>query len=104
MAKLAPFFPKVHGKPKVDEKRVLSSIFFINRNAFRWRYALSVLGPLKTLCGRWKRCSDKGIAAKIMTGLAAWHGEKKTIMIDATYLKARRAASSLGVKKGGVAA
>ncbi len=36
-----------------------------------------------------------------MTGLAAQHGEKKTVMIDATYLKANRTASSLGVKKGG---
>ena len=38
------------------------------------------------------------------TGLAAEHGEKKTLMIDATYLKTHRIASSLGVKKGGLAA
>lgn len=37
----------------------------------------------------------------MMVGLAADHGEK-TVMIDATYLKAHRTASSLGVKKGGV--
>ena len=40
----------------------------------------------------------------MMTGLAAEHGEKKTVMIDATYLKAHRTASSLGVKKEGAAA
>ena len=40
----------------------------------------------------------------MMTGMAAEHGEKKTLMIDATYLKAHRIASSLGVKKGGLAA
>ena len=40
----------------------------------------------------------------MMAGLAAEHGEKKTVMIDATYLKAHRTASSLGVKKGGVVA
>ncbi|EAR49645.1 hypothetical protein OG2516_17920 [Oceanicola granulosus HTCC2516] len=40
----------------------------------------------------------------MMAGLAAEHGEKKTVMIDATYLKAHRTASSLGVKEGGVAA
>ena len=49
----------------------------------------------------WKRWSDKGIFARIMTGLAAGHGEKKTVMIDATYLKAHRTATSMGVKKGG---
>lgn len=40
----------------------------------------------------------------MMVGLAANHGGEKTAMIDATYLKAHRTASSLGVKKGGAAA
>ena len=35
-----------------------------------------------------------------MVGLAAESAEHKTIMIDATYLKAHRTASSLCVKKG----
>ncbi|MCL7406911.1 transposase, partial [Paradonghicola geojensis] len=39
MAKLEPFFPKSHGKPRVDDKRVLSGIIFINRNGLRWRDA-----------------------------------------------------------------
>lgn len=38
---------------------------------------------------------------RIMVGLAAESAEHKTIMIDATYLKAHRTASSLCVKKGG---
>ena len=37
-----------------------------------------------------------------MEGLASEAAERKTIMIDATYLKAHRTASSLRVKKGGV--
>ena len=47
---------------------------------------------------------EQGIFAQMMVGLAAEHGEEKTIMIDATYLKAHRTASSLGVKKGGAVA
>lgn len=39
MAKLEPFFPKSHGKPRVDDRRVLSGIIFINRNGLRWRDA-----------------------------------------------------------------
>jgi hypothetical protein len=58
--------------------------------------------PKKTLYNRWKRWSDKGIFARMMAGLAAEHGEEKTVMIDATYLKAHRTATSMGVKKGGV--
>lgn len=37
----------------------------------------------------------------MMVGLAAGHGEENTVMIDATYLKAHRTATSMGVKKGG---
>ena len=32
MERLKPFFPKSHGKPRVDDRRVLSGIIFINRN------------------------------------------------------------------------
>jgi len=116
MARLAPYFPKSHGKPRVDDRRVLSGIIFINRNGLRWRDAPKEYGPHKTLYNRWKRWSDKGIFAQMMAGLAAEHGEKKTVMVEVSrrtpcvrvslrkYLKAHRTASSLGVKNGGVAA
>ena len=48
--------------------------------------------------------SEKGIFARMMAGLAAEHGEKTTVMIDATHLKAHRTATSMAVKKGGVVA
>ena len=89
--------------PERDDRRVLSGIIFTNRNGLRWRDAPAAYGPHKTLNNHWKRWSDKGIFARMMAGLAAGHGEQKTIMIDATYLKAHRTATSLGVKKGGVA-
>ena len=101
MARLEPFFPKSHGKPRVDDRRVLSGIIFVNRNGLRWRDAPSAYGPHKTLYNRWKRWSDKGIFVRMMEGLATPQAaDRKTIMIDATYLKAHRTASSLGVKNG----
>ncbi len=100
MARLQPFFPRSHGKPRVDDRRVLSGIIFINRNGLRWRDAPREYGPAKTLYNRWKRWSDKGIFVAMMDGLASRGTERKTIMIDATYLKAHRTASSLRVKKG----
>ena len=36
MARLEPYFPKSHGKPRVDDRRVLSGIVFVNRNGLRW--------------------------------------------------------------------
>ncbi len=101
MERLKPFFPKSHGKPRVDDRRVLSGIIFINRNGLRWCHAPREYGPPKTLYNRWKRWGDMGIFASMMEGLAAKGTEQKTIMIDATYLKAHRTASSLRAKKRG---
>jgi transposase len=99
--RLEPYFPKSYGKPRVDDRRVLSGIIFINRIGLKWRDALAAYGPHKTLQNRWKRWSDKGIFVRMMAGLAAEHGEEKTVMIDATYLKAYRTATSMGFKKEG---
>lgn len=46
---LRPFFPKSHGRPHVDDRRVLGGIIFINRNGLRWCAALREFGPGKTL-------------------------------------------------------
>ena len=104
MERLRPFFPKSHGRPRVDDRRVLSGIIFGNRNGLRWCDAPADYGPAKTLYNRWKRWSRMGVFARMMAGLAAQAAEPKTIMIDATYLKAHRTASSLRLKKGGAAA
>jgi len=103
MARLRPFFPKSHGKPRVDDRRVLSGIIFVNCNGLRWRDAPREYGPAKTPYNRWKRWGDMGVFARMMEGLAAASPEPKTIMIDATYLKAHRTATSLRLKKGGAA-
>jgi transposase len=101
-ARLEPYFPKSHGQPRVDDRRVLSGIIFVNRNGLRWRDAPVAYGPHKTLYNRWKRWSDAGVFVRMMEGLSSVQTERRTIMIDATYLKAHRTASSLRVKKGGL--
>jgi len=101
MERLKPFFPLSHGVPRVDDRRVLSGIIFINRNGLRWRDAPAAYGPPKTLYNRWVRWSRLGVFARILTELAAEGQDVETIMIDATHLKAHRTASSLRGKKGG---
>ena len=89
MASLEPYFPKSHGKPRVDDRGVLSGIIFVNRNGLCCRDAPKDYGPHKTLHNRWKRWSDKGVFRRVMEGLAAPQASKRrTVMIDATYLKA----------------
>ncbi len=108
MARLRPYFPKSHGKPRVDDRRVLSGIVLVNRNGLRWRDAPNDYGPHKacpepfegTLYNRLKRWGEMGVFLRMMEGLAAADADPKTVMIDATYLKAHRTASSPRVKKG----
>ena len=85
----------------MDDRRVLSGITLNNRTGLRRCDAPAEYGPPKTLYNRWKRWSDMGIFAQILTGLAEQAPDNKTISIDATYLKAHRTASSLRLKKGG---
>ena len=115
MARLEPFLPTSHGRPRVDDRRVLSGIIFINRNVLRWRDAPREYGPPKTLYNRWKRWSRMRVITRMMHGLASEAADEKTIMIDVEsgqrhwfkrpgegYLKAHRTAFSLRVKKGGL--
>jgi transposase len=72
----------------------------INRKGLRWSDAPKEYGPAKTLYNRLKRWGDKGVFARMREGLASEATVPKTVMIDATYLKANRTASSFGVKRG----
>jgi transposase len=101
MERLKPFFPTSRGKPRVDDRRVLSGIIHIQRNGLMWKDAPVEYGPYKTLYNRWVRWSRMGVFARIMTELAAEGQDTEMVMIDATHLKAHRTASSLAVQKGG---
>jgi transposase len=81
MERLRPYFPKARGRARVDDRRVLSGIIFINRNGLRWCDAPAEYGPPKTLYNRWKRWSDMGVFARILMGLAEQAPDNKTISI-----------------------
>lgn len=85
MARLVTHFPKSHGKPRVDGRRVLSEIFFINLNGLRWIYVPREYGPHKTFFNLWKRWHDRSAFARVVVGLATEHGEKQIVMVYATY-------------------
>ena len=100
MARLQPYFPGGHGKPArrrsagAERHRVRQSQWVaVVRCAEGLRSSQDAVQPVK----RW---GEKGIFLQMMEGLAAASAEPGTVMIDATYLKAHRTASSLRVKKG----
>ena len=97
--RIKPYFPRPHGRPRVDDRRVISGIIHVIRNGLRWRDASAVYGPSKTLYNRFIRWSKAGVFNRIFATLAAMSEATGAVMIDATHLKAHRTAASL-FKKG----
>ena len=99
MSRIEPYFPLSHGKPRVDDQRVLSGILFVIRNGLRWRDAPRDYGPHKTIYNRFIRWSRMGVFNRIFAEFAK-ESASDQLMIDATHLKAHRTAASL--LKGGL--
>lgn len=49
LERIKPHFPRSHGKPRVDDRRVISGIIHVIRNGLRWWDAPEVYGSHKTL-------------------------------------------------------
>jgi transposase len=93
--RLRPHFPKARGKPRADDRRVLSGILFVLRNGLRWQDAPAAYGLQKTLCNCFVRWSRLGVFARIIRAFALPGRDGDTLMIDSTHLKAHRTAASL---------
>jgi len=96
--RLKPYFPRSHGVPRVDDRRVLSGIIHVIKRGLQWRDAPAEYGPHKTLYNRFKRWSEMGVFNNIFKELSSMDPPDQ-LQIDATHLKAHRTACSL-LKKG----
>lgn len=85
MDRLRPFFSRSRGTPRLDDRRVLSGIIFINLNCLRCCDAPWENGPPQTLYNRCKRCSAMGVFTRMMESLAAEGTEQKTNTTFAHY-------------------
>src|SRR5690606_13626143 len=93
-AKLKPHLPTdTRGKPRVDDRRVISGIIHVIRSGGRWVDAPAVYGPRKTLYNRFQRWADKGIWSAIFTALANAGGPPAQLLIDSSAVRALRSAS-----------
>ena len=99
MQRLSPHFPRSHGVPRVDDRRVISGIIYVIRHGLQWRDAPAAYGPHKTLYNRFVRWSRLGVFDRVFAALAADAGPPDRLMIDSTHLKAHRTAAS-PLKKG----
>jgi transposase len=76
MARIKPHFPRPHGKPRVDDRRVISGIIYVIRNGLEWKDAPPAYGPHKTLYNGFVRWSRRGIFGRIFAGLAGEGGPR----------------------------
>jgi transposase len=92
--RLAPLLPSERrGKPRVDDRRVLSGIVHVLRSGGRWVDAPAAYGPRKTLDNRFVRWRAKGVWERVFRALAASGGPPAEVLLDATDANAHRSAS-----------
>jgi transposase len=100
-ARLEPLLPTdTRGKPRVDDRRVISGIVHVLKSGGRWTDAPEVYGPRKTLYNRFVRWAAKGVWTDIFHALASACGPPAQVLIDSSAVKAHRCASG---GKGGSA-
>ena len=98
-ARIEPLLPtNVRGKPRVDDRRVLSGIVHALRCGGRWVDCADVYGPKKTLYNRFVRWSERGIWEGIFSALAGAGDAPDRLFIDSSCIKVHRCA---GGGKGG---
>jgi transposase len=101
-ARLEPHLPTdTRGKPRVDDRRVISGIIHVLLSGCRWKDAPSPYGPRKTLYNRFQRWAAKGIWADAFQALSSAGGPPAEVLIDSSAVKAHRCAS--GAKGGSIA-
>ena len=100
-AKIAPHLPTdTRGKPRVDDRRVISGIIQVLKSGGRWIDAPPDYGPRKTLYNRFVRWAAKGVWTDLFQALATAGGPPAHVLIDSSVVKAHRSAS--GGKGGSI--
>ena len=95
---IEPLLPKDGRGPKrKDDRKVLNGIFYILRTGAPWRDLPERYGPYTTVYNRYNRWGERGVWKGIFDALAE-EVEDSLIFIDASIVKAHRAAS--GSKRG----
>jgi transposase len=93
--------PTTRGKPRVDDRRVISGIVHVLKSGGRWVDAPDVYGPHKTLYNRFVRWAAKGIWVRLFQTLAQAGGPPAHVLMDSSAVKAHRSAAG---GKGGAEA
>jgi len=69
--RIRPYFPKPHGVPRVDDRRVVSGIIHVLKRGLQWRDAPGEYGSHKTLYNRFIRWREMGVFDNILKALSS---------------------------------
>src|SRR5262249_46140095 len=84
---IRPMLPnKRRGVPRVDDRRVLNSIFWVLRSGAPWRDLPDRLGPYTTCYNRFVRWRRAGVWNRVMNALTAKH-DAAVQMIDTSIVR-----------------
>jgi transposase len=93
-ARIEPQLPHGQpGKPRVDDRRVISGILHVLKVGCRWQDTPSAYGPHTTIYNRYNRWSQRGVWQRLFARIAAAGPVLEELMLDASHVKAHRSAS-----------
>jgi transposase len=93
-SKIEPHLPTdTRGKPRVDDRLVISGIVHVLKSGGRWVDAPFEYGPRKTLYNRFVRWAEKGVWTDLFHALAQAGGPPAQVLIDSSAVKAHRSAA-----------
>jgi len=95
---IGPFLPnKPRGIARVDDRRVISGIFYVLRTGAPWRDLPERYGPYTTVYNRYNRWAKQGVWLRIFEALAK-RSPGSLHLIDSSIVRAHQHAA--GGKKG----
>jgi transposase len=93
-ARIEPHLPTdVRGKPRVDDRRVISGILHVLKTGCRWVDVPPEYGPSTTIYNRFVRWAVRGVWKDLFNARSGRGRSTHTQMIDSTHVKAHRSAS-----------
>jgi transposase len=81
------------GKPRVDDRRVISGILHILKTGGRWRDVPPEYGPAKTIYNRYARWARRSVWQRIFSKVASAGPVPEELSLDSSHVKAHRSAS-----------
>src|ERR1019366_929020 len=92
-AAIEPFMPRNQpGARRKDDRRIISGIFHVLKSGCRWQDCPEEYAPPTTVYNRFNRWSRKRLWTGMLEALAKASAATEHVAIDATYVKAQRAA------------